>query len=187
MTMNNDKQHPLRRAGAKMSDRLYGVARFFAVVFLVLIVVLLLREAAGRSLPILSSLRGAHAWTGMLMAAMLTISLPFAIRFGPVIEVDMVYRLLPSLIQNWVDVVRGVLVLGFFAALGVSAVPWAFSSMSISERRAGAGIIPLYPIKVLFAAGLCLVSIVTFFVVVRAVKMAVTKGRVRAESIETEE
>ncbi|MCW2740288.1 MAG: transporter small permease [Blastococcus sp.] len=149
----------IRRRGEKVANGAIKGAEIIGVVSLVLIVGLLLYEAASRVLWFLDPGHGALERTRVLMVLMLTASLPVAVVRGPMIEADVTHRLFRTRLQIICDYATCVLAVAFFGLLAWESIPWVLQSLEFRERLGGLARVPIYPFKLFFTAVLTLSTV----------------------------
>ena len=131
-----------------------------SVLLLVATVLLLLREAIGRGFLNSPSI-GTSEWTGVLLAGLILSALPTVMARGPAIEMTMVYSLVGPLGKLVFDIARAIAVLTFFALLAVAVIPWALRATEIGEHTIGLIAVPVWPAKLLFAAAVVTVVLIS--------------------------
>ena len=94
------------------------------------------------------------------------------------IRVDFVSNVLPAAIRRWLPVLYALVALVVFGLLAWGASDLAASSVRISERAIAAIRFPVWPVKLVFAAGATLVALQILVQLTGAVRSAV-RGEAR--------
>jgi TRAP-type C4-dicarboxylate transport system permease small subunit len=136
-----------------------------SVVLFVILIAIQLWEAISRFFGV--STTGATEFTGILMAAGVLCAFPVVLATEPTIDMTLLYDRLHGLPRRLADHFRDLCVIAFFGLILWAAVPWAIDAAEIGEKRTGLIVIPIWPVKVLFAVSMGIALLISVIAWIR--------------------